>query len=220
MFLRRLPAWPSRPWGRQRAGPGPPSSPENSGSEWDSAPEPPGDGEGGRAEPPSPSRAAEEPGRRRGLLGWLRARRAGELGTGPQFSGGLSPAERLRICPNLTRHLLDLLLSAVLALSSPPLRLLLEALGLRGPAGLWLHGLLSFLLALHALHALLALLTAYPLHFACLFGLLQGLVLAVSLREEEEEEEEEEAWREAGDGSPEAWPDGQDEDGREGTPTL
>nr|ABU86906.1 G4 [Ornithorhynchus anatinus] len=240
MFLRRLAGWLPRPWGRQKAGdppgpapgpgpglPRPESSPENSGSEWDSAPETAGDGED--PGPPGPPRARDglgvppvQPGRRQRLLGWIRSRRTGELGGGPQFSGSLSPAERLRICPNLTRHLLDLLLSALLALSSPPLRVLLEALGFRGPAGLWLHGLLSFVLALHALHALLALLTAYPVHFACLFGLLQGLVLAVSLREEEEEEEAASAPREAGDGSREAWPDGEDEEEEdvEGTPAL
>lgn len=116
----------------------------------------------------------EKPGRRQKLLGWLR----GEPGAPPG-----DPEERLQISTNLTLHLLELLASALLAVCSRPLRLALDALGLRGPLGLWLHGLLSFLAALHGLHAVLSLLTAHPLHFACLFGLLQALVLAVSLRE-------------------------------------
>ena len=89
----------------------------------------------------------------------------------------------------MTLHLLELLASALLGLCSRPLRAALDALGLRGPLGLWLHGLLSFLAALHGLHAVLSLLTAHPLHFACLFGLLQALVLAVSLREPSGDEE-------------------------------
>lgn len=54
--------------------------------------------------------------------------------------------------------------------------------------GLWLHALLCFLAALHGLHSVLSLLTAHPLHFACLFGLLQALVLVVRLREPTEDE--------------------------------
>ncbi|KAM5263330.1 uncharacterized protein C6orf47 homolog [Ctenodactylus gundi] len=132
---------------------------------------------------PGPEAPAEKPGRRQKLLGWLR----GEPGAPPQYLGG--PEECLQISTNLTLHLLELLASALLALCSRPLRAALDALGLRGPLGLWLHGLLSFVAALHGLHAVLSLLTAHPLHFACLFGLLQALVLAVSLRESSGDEE-------------------------------
>lgn len=125
----------------------------------------------------------EKPGRRQKLLSWLQ----GEPGASPRYLGG--PEECLQISTNLTLHLLELLASALLALCSRPLRAALDALGLRGPLGLWLHGLLSFLAALHGLHAVLSLLTAHPLHFACLFGLLQALVLAVSLREHDGDEE-------------------------------
>ncbi|XP_053458737.1 uncharacterized protein C6orf47 homolog [Nycticebus coucang] len=125
---------------------------------------------------PGPEVPVEKPGRRQKLLGWLR----GESGAPSQYLG--DPEECLQISTNLTLHLLELLASALLALCSRPLRAALDALGLRGPLGLWLHGLLSFLAALHGLHAVLSLLTAHPLHFACLFGLLQALVLAVSLR--------------------------------------
>ncbi|KFO21041.1 uncharacterized protein C6orf47 homolog [Fukomys damarensis] len=116
---------------------------------------------------PGPEAPVEKPGRRQKLLGWLRG----------------DPEESLQISTNLTLHLLELLASSLLALCSRPLRAALDALGLRGPLGLWLHGLLSFLATLHGLHAVLSLLTAHPLHFAGLFGLLQALVLAVSLRE-------------------------------------
>ncbi|XP_006178827.1 uncharacterized protein C6orf47 homolog [Camelus ferus] len=133
--------------------------------------------------PSGPEAPLEKPGRRQKLLGWLR----GEPGAPYQYLGG--PEECLQISTNLTLHLLELLASALLGLCSRPLRAALDALGLRGPLGLWLHGLLSFLAALHGLHAVLSLLTAHPLHFACLFGLLQALVLAVSLREPSGDEE-------------------------------
>ncbi|XP_006896249.1 PREDICTED: uncharacterized protein C6orf47 homolog [Elephantulus edwardii] len=124
--------------------------------------------------------SVEKPGRHQKLLDWLRGDSGGGTGTPPSYLVGSE--ERLQISTNLTLHLLELLASALLGLCSRPLRVALDALGLRGPVGLWLHGLLSFLAALHGLHAVLSLLTAHPLHFACLFGLLQALVLAVSLR--------------------------------------
>lgn len=130
-----------------------------------------------------PEALLEKPGRRQKLLRWLR----GDPGDPSHYLR--DPEEYLQISTNLTLHLLELLASALLALCSRPLRAILDALGLRGPVGLWLHGLLCFLAALHGLHAVLSLLTAHPLHFACLFGLLQALVLAVSLREPVEDEE-------------------------------
>lgn len=135
---------------------------------------------------PEAAVAAEKPGRRQKLLGWLRVPSGGGAAAS-QYLG--SREENLQISTNLTLHLLELLAAALLGLCSRPLRAILDALGLRGPLGLWLHGLLSFLAALHGLHAVLSLLTAHPLHFACLFGLLQALVLAVSLREPSGDEE-------------------------------
>lgn len=137
----------------------------------------------GRLGTTGPEALLEKPGRRQKLLRWLR----GEPGAPSHYLQ--DPEEYLQISTNLTLHLLELLATALLALCSRPLRAILDALGLRGPVGLWLHGLLCFLAALHGLHAVLSLLTAHPLHFACLFGLLQALVLAVSLREPAEDEE-------------------------------
>lgn len=137
----------------------------------------------GRLGTTGPEALLEKPGRRQKLLRWLR----GEPGAPSHYLQ--DPEEYLQISTNLTLHLLELLASALLALCSRPLRAILDALGLRGPVGLWLHGLLCFLAALHGLHTVLSLLTAHPLHFACLFGLLQALVLAVSLREPVEDEE-------------------------------
>lgn len=134
-----------------------------------------------------PEAPVEKPGPRQKLLGWLRGEPGGGAGAPAQYLGG--PEECLQISTNLTLHLLELLASALLGLCSRPLRAALDTLGLSGPLGLWLHGLLSFLAALHGLHAVLSLLTAHPLHFACLFGLLQALVLAVSLREPSGDEE-------------------------------
>lgn len=135
---------------------------------------------------PEPAAPAEKPGRRQKLLSWLQARSGGGAAASQCL---VSREEALQISTNLTLHLLELLAAALLGLCSRPLRAILDALGLRGPLGLWLHGLLSFLAALHGLHAVLSLLTAHPLHFACLFGLLQALVLAVSLREPSGDEE-------------------------------
>ncbi|XP_036269852.1 uncharacterized protein C6orf47 homolog [Pipistrellus kuhlii] len=148
---------------------------------WD-----PEDSGGTRRSEVSPAAPVEKPGRRQKLLGWLRGAQGGGAqgggaGAPSQYLGG--PEECLQISTNLTLHLLELLASALLGLCSRPLRAALDMLGLSGPLGLWLHGLLCFLAALHGLHAVLSLLTAHPLHFACLFGLLQALVLAVSLRE-------------------------------------
>ncbi|XP_021511507.1 uncharacterized protein C6orf47 homolog [Meriones unguiculatus] len=137
----------------------------------------------GRLDSAGPEAPLEKAGRRQKLWRWLR----GEPGAPSHHLR--DPEEYLQISTNLTLHLLELLASALLALCSRPLRAVLDALGLRGPVGLWLHGLLCFLAALHGLHAVLSLLTAHPLHFACLFGLLQALVLAVSLREPAEDEE-------------------------------
>ncbi|XP_006875660.1 PREDICTED: uncharacterized protein C6orf47 homolog [Chrysochloris asiatica] len=142
--------------------------------------------EGGLS-PPELETPVEKSGRHQKLLGWLRGESGGGTAAPPTYLG--SPEERLQISTNLTLHLLELLASALLGLCSRPLRAALDALGLRGPVGLWLHGLLSFLAALHGLHAVLSLLTAHPLHFACLFGLLQALVLAVSLRDPSGDEE-------------------------------
>ncbi|XP_077017442.1 uncharacterized protein C6orf47 homolog [Tamandua tetradactyla] len=140
----------------------------------------------GALRPPGPDAPEMKPGRHQKLLGWLRGEPGGGAGDPSLYLGG--PEERLQISTNLTLHLLELLASALLGLCSRPLRAALDALGLRGPLGLWLHGVLSFLAALHGLHAVLSLLTSHPLHFACLFGLLQALVLAVSLREPSRDE--------------------------------
>ncbi|XP_054425080.1 uncharacterized protein C6orf47 homolog [Pteronotus mesoamericanus] len=139
---------------------------------------------------PGPETPVEKPSWRgqQKLLGWLRREPSRGAGAPSQYLG--APEECLQISTNLTLHLLELLVSALLGLCSRPLRAALNALGLSGPLGLWLHGLLSFLAALHGLHAVLSLLTAHPLHFACLFGLLQALVLAVSLRESSGDEED------------------------------
>ena len=108
----------------------------------------------GRLGTTGPEALLEKPGRRQKLLRWLR----GEPGAPSHYLQ--DPEEYLQISTNLTLHLLELLASALLALCSRPLRAILDALGLRGPVGLWLHGLLCFLAALHGLHAVLSLLTA------------------------------------------------------------
>ncbi|XP_068929403.1 uncharacterized protein C6orf47 homolog [Petaurus breviceps papuanus] len=143
--------------------------------------------------PSNPEASVEKIGRHQRLLGWLQGETNRGLGAHPQLLGGSE--EWLQISTNLTLHLLELLASALLGLCSKPLRLVLDALGLRGPLGLWLHGLLSFLITLHGLHMALTLLTAHPFHFACLFGLLQALVLAVSLREGTQVSVEEEEYK-------------------------
>ncbi|XP_030053205.1 uncharacterized protein C6orf47 homolog [Microcaecilia unicolor] len=155
------------------------------------------DEDGERASVEVEQKHGETPVRR--LLHCLPWRR--DMGVAPR-DPEVEPAaeEEFQICFNLSRHLFDLCVTSLLGLCSPLFRLGLDIAGLRGPLRLWLHGLAAFLVTASGLHLLLCLLHSYLLHFACLYGLLQALVLSVSVRsrgwgiggvpEEEDDEED------------------------------
>lgn len=119
----------------------------------------------------------EKPGRRQKLLGWLWGDAGGGAGAPHQYLG--DPEECLQISTNLTLHLLELL--ALLGLCSRPLRAAWPrwACVTAGPLAAW-AAVLSGCSAWTPCRAEPT--DRSPLHFACLFGLLQALVLAVSLR--------------------------------------
>ncbi|XP_069491185.1 uncharacterized protein C6orf47 homolog [Ambystoma mexicanum] len=102
----------------------------------------------------------------------------------------LETPEHYQICFNFIRHLVDLSVISFLWLSSPVFRLCLDILGLRGLVKLWLHGMAMFLVASYGLHVVFWLVQEYLLQFAFLFGLLQVLVLSVSIQAGLEVEEE------------------------------
>ncbi|XP_067416376.1 uncharacterized protein C6orf47 homolog [Emydura macquarii macquarii] len=137
------------------------------------------------------------------LLGWGSAGEPGPAaGEGPLagISQGLrflapqqlsaETPEHFQICFNFARHLFDLCVVTLLCACSPPFRLLLDILGLRGGLKVWLHGLAAFLVTSYAMYLALWLVQEYLLQFACLYGFLQALVLCVSIRAAEEQGEE------------------------------
>lgn len=140
-----------------------------------------------KSEPPEPvsigvQDASPAEGMRWGL------RRALRRTPGPPSD--LETPEHFQICFNFIRHLVDLCVVSFLWLSSPVFRLGLDILGLRGMVKLWLHGMAMFLVASYGLHLVFWLVQEYLLQFACLFGLLQVLVLSVSIQAGLEVEEE------------------------------
>lgn len=146
------------------------------------------------------------------LIGWGRAGEPGPAAGEGFFSGVsrvppyLSPRpppadnpEHFQICFNFARHLFDLCVVTLLCACAPAFRLLLDIAGFRGPLKVWLHGLAAFLVTASGMHLALWLVQQYLLHFACLYGFLQALVLCVSVQAAAEEEEEEEDAAASGD---------------------
>lgn len=109
--------------------------------------------------------------------------------------------EHHQICFNFLRHLFDLFVVGFLWSVSPPTKLLLEVLGVQGPLRLWLHGMAMFLVSTVGMAGLLWWVQEYLPQFALVYGIVQALVLSVSVRksvilgvegEQEEQEEKEE----------------------------
>ncbi|XP_078502107.1 uncharacterized protein C6orf47 homolog [Lissotriton helveticus] len=100
----------------------------------------------------------------------------------PRPPSDLETPEHYQICFNFIRHLVDLCVVSFLWLCSPVFRLGLDIVGLGGMVKLWLHGMAMFLVASYCLHLVFWLVQEYLLQFACLFGLLQVLVLSVSIQ--------------------------------------
>lgn len=91
--------------------------------------------------------------------------------------------EHHQICFNFLRHLFDLFTVGFLWTVSPPTKLVLEVLGVQGPLRLWLHGMVMFLVSTIGMAGLLWLVQEYLAHFALIYGLVQAVVISVSLRQ-------------------------------------
>ncbi|XP_010765835.1 uncharacterized protein C6orf47 homolog [Notothenia coriiceps] len=106
--------------------------------------------------------------------------------------------EHYDICFNFLRHLFDLFVVGFLWTVSPPTKLILEVFGVQGPLRLWLHGMAMFFVSSVGMAGLLWLIQEYLPQFALIYGIIQALVISVSVRQsvilggEEEEEEKEE----------------------------
>lgn len=111
--------------------------------------------------------------------------------------------EHYEICFNFLRHLFDLFVVGFLWIVSPPVKFILEILGIQGPLRLWLHGMAMFFVSTVGMAGLLWLIQEHLPEFAFIYGVVQALVISVSLKKsvllglEEEnpqvEEEEEES---------------------------
>lgn len=107
--------------------------------------------------------------------------------------------EHYDICFNFLRHLFDLFVVGFLWTVSPPTKLILEVFGVQGALRLWLHGMAMFFVSSVGMAGLLWLIQEYLPQFALIYGIIQALVISVSVRQsvilgggEEEEKKEEE----------------------------
>lgn len=107
--------------------------------------------------------------------------------------------EHYEICFNFLRHLFDLFVVGFLWTVSPPAKLILEVLGVQGALRLWFHGMAMFFVSTVGMAGLLWLIQEYLPQFALIYGIIQALVISVSVRqsvmldvEEEKQEQDEE----------------------------
>lgn len=98
------------------------------------------------------------------------------------WSGEILP-EHYEICFNFLRHLFDLFVVGFLWTVSPPARLVLDVLGVQGALKLWLHGMAMFLVSSVGMAGLLWLVQEYLPQFALVYGIVQALVISVSVRQ-------------------------------------
>lgn len=106
--------------------------------------------------------------------------------------------EHHEICFNFLRHLFDLFVVGFLWTVSSPVKLILEVLGVQGALRLWFHGMAMFFVSTVGMSGLLWLIQEYLLQFALIYGIIQALVISVSVRQsvvlghEEKDEKDEE----------------------------
>lgn len=91
--------------------------------------------------------------------------------------------EHYDICFNFLRHLFDLFVVAFLWIVSPPTKLILEVLGVQGALRLWFHGMAMFFVSTVGMAGLLWLIQEYLPQFALIYGIIQALVISVSVRQ-------------------------------------
>uniref|UniRef100_UPI0037E8BC7C uncharacterized protein C6orf47 homolog n=1 Tax=Semicossyphus pulcher TaxID=241346 RepID=UPI0037E8BC7C len=102
------------------------------------------------------------------------------------FANGLKVEilpEHQEICFNFLRHLFDLFVVGFLWTVSPPAKLILEVLGVQGALRLWLHGMAMFFVSTVGMAGLLWLVQEYLPQFALIYGIVQALVISVSVRQ-------------------------------------
>uniref|UniRef100_A0A8C1ESK7 Si:ch73-25f10.6 n=1 Tax=Cyprinus carpio carpio TaxID=630221 RepID=A0A8C1ESK7_CYPCA len=100
------------------------------------------------------------------------------------WTGEIVP-EHYDICFNFLRHLFDLFVVGFLTTVSPPTKFILDVLGVQGALKLWLHGMVMFLVSSVGMAGLLWVVQEYLLLFALIFGIVQALVISVSVRPSE-----------------------------------
>lgn len=100
------------------------------------------------------------------------------------WTGEILP-EHYNICFNFLRHLFDLFVVGFLSTVSPPTKIILDVLGVQGALKLWLHGMAMFLVSSVGMAGLLWAVQEYLLQFALIYGIVQALVISVSVRQSE-----------------------------------
>lgn len=98
------------------------------------------------------------------------------------WSGEVLP-EHYEICFNFIRHLFDLFVVGFLWTVSPPAKLVLDVLGVQGALKLWLHGMAMFVVSSVGMAGLLWLVQEYLPQFALIYGIIQVMVISVSVRQ-------------------------------------
>ncbi|XP_056335989.1 uncharacterized protein C6orf47 homolog [Danio aesculapii] len=100
------------------------------------------------------------------------------------WTGNIMP-EHYDICFNFLRHLFDLFVVGFLSTVSPPTKVILDVLGVQGALKLWLHGMAMFLVSAVGMAGLLWVVQEYLLPFALIYGIIQAMVISVSVRQSE-----------------------------------
>uniref|UniRef100_A0A3Q1I7Z8 Uncharacterized protein n=1 Tax=Anabas testudineus TaxID=64144 RepID=A0A3Q1I7Z8_ANATE len=113
--------------------------------------------------------------------------------------------EHYEICFNFLRHLFDLFVVGFLWTVSPPAKLILEVLGVQGALRLWFHGMAMFFVSTVGMAGLFWLIQEYLPQFALIYGIIQAVVISVSVRQSvmldvEEEKEHDEEGKETDEG--------------------
>ncbi|KAG5264590.1 hypothetical protein AALO_G00255880 [Alosa alosa] len=98
------------------------------------------------------------------------------------WEGEILP-EHFDICFNFLRHLFDLCVVGLLWAVSLPARVFLDVLGVQGALKLWLHGMAMFFVSAVGMASLLWVVQEFLPQFALVYGIIQGLVISVSVRQ-------------------------------------
>lgn len=91
--------------------------------------------------------------------------------------------EHYDICFNFLRHLFDLFTVGFLWTVSTPSKIILEILGIQGALRLWFHGMAMFLVSTIGMAGLLGLIQEYLPQFTFIYGIIQALVISVSVKQ-------------------------------------